>query len=156
QRTPGSRGGRRAARNTRHHRVGPRTISGAGAQRPPLLRENDRAPPHDQRPAALGPSPRLHVLPTAAKGFFHLLARSRTLQKLAARYGMRGKAGFARRFIAGEDVDDAIAAARAVQERGLLLTLDYLGENVRSIDEAFSASTEYLRVVDAITAAGVE
>ena len=48
---------------------------------------------------------------SASKTFFHLLARSRVLQHLASRYGMRKPTSFARRFIAGETVAEAIAAA---------------------------------------------
>ena len=44
------------------------------------------------------------MLDRAAKAFFQLLARSRTLKTLASRYGMRRPASFARRFIAGETV----------------------------------------------------
>ena len=43
---------------------------------------------------------------------------------------------FARRFIAGETIDEAVVVARALQSHGLHLTLDYLGESVRSIDAA--------------------
>ena len=59
------------------------------------------------------------MLDSASKAFFHLLAQSGTLKKLASRYGMRRPASFARRFIAGETVEEAIAAARAVEARGL-------------------------------------
>jgi proline dehydrogenase len=40
----------------------------------------------------------------------------------------------ARRFIAGETIDDAIHASRALNAKGLLVSLDYLGESVK--DEA--------------------
>ena len=53
------------------------------------------------------------MLDAASKTFFHLVAQSRTLKKMASRYGMRRPASFARRFIAGETVEEAIAAARA-------------------------------------------
>ena len=51
---------------------------------------------------------------------------------------------FARRFIAGETVDEAIEAARAVEARGLLQTLDYLGESVGTLAEADAATRDYL------------
>ena len=68
---------------------------------------------------------------------------------------MRSRSAFARRFIAGETVDEAIAAARAIEARGLMQTLDYLGESVGSLAEADAATKDYLRVADAITQAGV-
>jgi proline dehydrogenase len=63
---------------------------------------------------------------------------------------------FARRFIAGEEVDDAIVAARALQAKGLLLTLDYLGESVTTPDQATAATREYLGLMDDIVAANIE
>jgi proline dehydrogenase len=93
---------------------------------------------------------------TAAKTFFHLLARSTALKNLASRYGMRKPASFARRFIAGENVDEAIAAARLIEAQGLLLTLDYLGESVTSAAEAETATLDYLGLIDAVTHSGIE
>jgi proline dehydrogenase len=96
------------------------------------------------------------MLQTASKAFFHLLAGSSTLKSLASRYGMRPGGGFARRFIAGETVDEAIAASRETQASGLTTTLDYLGESVGSIAEADTATRAYLGVMERIAAAGVE
>jgi proline dehydrogenase len=96
------------------------------------------------------------MLDSASKTFFHLLARSDTLKKLASRYGMRKPTSFARRFIAGETVDEAIDASRVLQARHLLLTLDLLGESVGDLEEADAATREYLLVTDAIMRAGIE
>jgi proline dehydrogenase len=95
------------------------------------------------------------MLDNASKAFFHLLARSTVLRDVASRYGMRSANAFARRFIAGETVEEAIAAARALESRGLLQTLDHLGESVTSLAEADAAVREYLRVADAVTQAGI-
>jgi proline dehydrogenase len=95
------------------------------------------------------------VLDRASKTFFHLLARSGALKHLASRYGMRGPTSFARRFIAGETIEEAIEAARAVERQGLFQTLDYLGEGVSSLAEADAATRDYLRIVHAITASGI-
>jgi proline dehydrogenase len=95
------------------------------------------------------------MLDRAAKTFFHLLARSSALKSVAARYGMRKPTSFARRFIAGETVAEAIQAARAVEREGLLQTLDYLGEGVTGLVEADSATRDYLRVIDEIIASGI-
>jgi proline dehydrogenase len=93
---------------------------------------------------------------SAAKTFFHLLARSTALKDLASRYGMRQPTSFARRFIAGESVDEAIAAARVIEAQGLLQTLDYLGESVTGVEEAEAAVLDYLRVIEAVTRSGIE
>jgi proline dehydrogenase len=96
------------------------------------------------------------MLDSASKTAFHLLAQSAILKKVASRYGMRRRTSFARRFIAGESVPEAIEAARAVQARGLGLTLDYLGESVASLGEADAATRDYLAAIDAITQSGIE
>ena len=96
------------------------------------------------------------MLDSASKAAFHLLAQSTILKKAASRYGMRRPTSFARRFIAGETVAEAIDAARAVQARGLGLTLDYLGEAVASLAEADAATRDYLAAIDAIAASGIE
>ncbi|MGC4085001.1 MAG: hypothetical protein QM736_23520 [Vicinamibacterales bacterium] len=64
------------------------------------------------------------MLDNASKKFFHLLAQSERSARLASRYGMRAEHAFARRFIAGETVEEAIDAARVIEARGLLHTLD--------------------------------
>ena len=96
------------------------------------------------------------MLGSTSKALFHLLASSRALSRFSTRFGMRSATSFARRFVAGETVEEAIAAARAVEARGLLHTLDYLGEGVTTLAEADSATRDYLRVIDAIGAAGIE
>jgi proline dehydrogenase len=96
------------------------------------------------------------MLGRVSRHFFHFLAGVRTLQRVASRLGMRKPTSFARRFIAGETIDEAIAAARAVQASGRLLTLDYLGENVTNLDEADAATRTYLDIVQAMTAAGTD
>jgi proline dehydrogenase len=86
---------------------------------------------------------------------FSFLARSVTLKRLASRYGMTPN-GFARRFIAGETVDEAITAARAMQVRGLHVALDYLGESVTTTKAATAASREYVQLIETIVASGIE
>ena len=96
------------------------------------------------------------MLQTVSKGFFHVLAGSQPLKALASRYGMRADGGFARRFIAGESVQEAIDAARRIEAGGLHVTLDYLGESVASIAEADAATRAYIAILGEIAAAGIE
>jgi proline dehydrogenase len=95
------------------------------------------------------------MLDRTSKAFFHLIAQSRLLKKIASSYGMRKPTSFARRFIAGETVEQAIAAAHAVEERGLTQTLDLLGESVSNLADAEAATREYVRLVDSIIASGI-
>ena len=95
------------------------------------------------------------MLDSLSKNIFYMLARSPGLKSLASRYGMRHTDSFARRFIAGESIEEAIAAARVVEQAGLEATLDFLGESVASAEEANAATMAYLDVMRKITEAGV-
>jgi proline dehydrogenase len=95
------------------------------------------------------------MVSAASRSFFHLLARSRTLKRAASYYGLRTPRSTGRRFIAGETVDEAIEAARALEARGLFHTLDHLGESVTSLAEADAATRDYLAIVDAVVRAEV-
>jgi len=94
------------------------------------------------------------MIDRVSRGLFDVLAGSQPLKRLASRYGMK-TGGFARRFIAGENVDEAIAAARAIEATGMTQTLDYLGESIATMAEADQATRAYLGVVDRITQAGI-
>ena len=95
------------------------------------------------------------MLDALSKASFHAFAGSHILKRLASRYGMARAHSFARRFIAGETLEEAIAAARAVEARGLTLTLDYLGESVATLEATEAATCEYRRIVDAVIASGI-
>jgi len=62
----------------------------------------------------------------------------------------------ARRFIAGEQLSDAIQAIRATNATGMMATLDYLGEHVHNQAEAALNADEYIRALQAIREAGVD
>ena len=61
----------------------------------------------------------------------------------------------ARRFVAGEELHEAIEAVQALNARGLMATIDHLGENTRTREEAVRAAQEYLRILDAIEEHGL-
>ena len=95
------------------------------------------------------------MLHASSRAFFNRLAGSSTIKRLASRYGMKQPGGFARRFVAGETLEEAIAAARAVEQRGMMTTLNYLGERVQSAAAAQAATREYLAVLEMVLAAGI-
>jgi proline dehydrogenase len=96
------------------------------------------------------------MLHAASKAFFETLSSSRTLKRLASRYGTSGRRAFARRFIAGETVDDAIDAVRRLEAQGLHHTLDHLGESVSTLAGTEACTREYVSLIRDIAAAGVE
>jgi len=58
--------------------------------------------------------------------------------------------GMARRFVAGETLDEAIMAVRACNSLGMYASLDYLGENVATTTDAQRARDAYLQIFDRI------
>jgi proline dehydrogenase len=56
------------------------------------------------------------------------------------------------RFVAGEALDEALAAARVCNDSGMLVSLDYLGENVSTTADAQHSRDAYLEVFEKIAA----
>src|ERR1700674_2163516 len=56
----------------------------------------------------------------------------------------------AHRFVPGETLDEAIAAARQCNNLGMFASLDYLGENVSTQEDAQRARDAYLEIFDRI------
>lgn len=61
----------------------------------------------------------------------------------------------AKRFVAGLDVAAALDAVRRLNDRGILATLDILGENVHEQDHAVRAADAYVALLEEIAHAGV-
>jgi proline dehydrogenase len=59
------------------------------------------------------------------------------------------------RFIAGLELEDAIAVCRRLNQMGYLVTLDCLGEGVTSEEEALAARDAYLRALESIERLGL-
>jgi proline dehydrogenase len=60
------------------------------------------------------------------------------------------------RFIAGSELEQALSTCSKIRGEGITATLDYLGENVRSLEEAAACRDMYLRMLDGLYAAGLE
>ncbi len=56
----------------------------------------------------------------------------------------------AKRFVAGESVDEAIATVRSLNDAGMTVTLDYLGEDVNTEAEAQATHEGYSHLIDAL------
>lgn len=63
---------------------------------------------------------------------------------------------FSKDYIAGETIDEAVIAAKKLNEEGILTTIDVLGEFITSLDEAEANKNEYLEVIEKAESAGVE
>ena len=62
----------------------------------------------------------------------------------------------ARRFVAGETLEDALAVTEKLNRQGMTVTLDYLGESVRDADVARAASAVYVDALAEIERRGLE
>lgn len=60
------------------------------------------------------------------------------------------------RFIPGEELDDAVAAARALNARGMAASLNPVGEHVHSEAEAAAAADSYVEILRRIDAEGLD
>jgi proline dehydrogenase len=63
--------------------------------------------------------------------------------------------GFVRRFVAGEGVEDAVSAARTAVSRGLLATIDHLGEDVTDVCGAESNVRAYVQLLNRLDQEGL-
>ncbi len=60
------------------------------------------------------------------------------------------------RFMPGEKIDDAVAAAATLKPQGITTILTRLGENLTSLDEAEEVTQHYLDVLDRVQRAGLD
>lgn len=62
----------------------------------------------------------------------------------------------ARRFVAGETVESAVAAVRELNAAGMSATLDILGENVKSQEQASRTADKYIDLLQMIHDTGID
>jgi proline dehydrogenase len=59
------------------------------------------------------------------------------------------------RYVAGESSEDAVAVARALRSAGLLVTLDYLGEDTADAQRAAATAAQYVHLLGKLAAEGL-
>jgi proline dehydrogenase len=59
------------------------------------------------------------------------------------------------RFVAGDTADDALRVTRRLQANGLLVSLDYLGEDTVDPEQATAVTEEYVRLLGLLAGAGL-
>src|ERR1700693_5872080 len=82
------------------------------------------------------------------------LAKSSRLRRWITSHGATRR--MARRFVPGEELAPAIEAARACNQAGMTVSLDHLGENVITREEAARARASYTDALDRLAAEGVQ
>lgn len=78
------------------------------------------------------------------------VAESRRMQSRAKRSRIVRRA--VRRFLPGERLEDAMAAARNLRDQGIESVLTYLGENVSNRSEAYAVVEQYLEALRRVSA----
>jgi proline dehydrogenase len=81
-------------------------------------------------------------------------SESRWLRQQAPRMGFVKKA--VRRFMPGERIEDALAAAQALRGDGITAVVTKLGENVSEMREADAVAAHYVDVLTQIAASGLD
>ncbi|MBI4459613.1 MAG: proline dehydrogenase family protein [Acidobacteria bacterium] len=79
--------------------------------------------------------------------FLYLASQKRIERFLLALPGAQKVAG---QFVAGDRLAQALGVVGRLNRRGILVTLDHLGENVQSLADAAAARDEYCRILDEI------
>jgi proline dehydrogenase len=80
-------------------------------------------------------------------------SRSSAAQRLIV--AAPGTRSIVKRFVAGEHPDDAVAAARALIDKGLRVSVDHLGEDTLDRADAIAMRDSCLEVIAALHAAGL-
>jgi proline dehydrogenase len=60
------------------------------------------------------------------------------------------------RFVAGETLEQAITSCQQLNDAGMLVTLDLLGENLTNPDRAIASADEYCAILDRIDQTGLQ
>jgi len=84
---------------------------------------------------------------------FLFLSKNQFANRTAKKYGLRFGA---KRFVAGEQIAEAIEAVRELNRMGIVATLDHLGEFIFTEEEAVESAEYCVRTLDAIAASGVK
>ena len=58
---------------------------------------------------------------------------------------------FSKRYVAGETMDESISISKDLNEQGILITVDLLGEFIQTLDEAEQNKNAYLNIVSRYT-----
>ena len=87
------------------------------------------------------------------RSFLIYLSKAAWARQMVTRWDVAWRA--ASRFVAGEKLEDAIRAIQELNAAGINATLDHLGENTTTPDEARQAVDDIIQIVDAIEKSGV-
>lgn len=79
------------------------------------------------------------------------IAGNSAVEKLSVKYGKK----LARKFISSDNLQGALKEVQALNDKGIMATLDALGEGIKHMSEAEGYRDEYLRLIEGIHQSGV-
>ena len=82
------------------------------------------------------------------------LSQSATAKRMVT--GTPVSRAMAQRFVAGDTLEEAVEAARVLNDAGLTVSLDYLGESVESREEAEAATDMVIRILETVKREGLD
>lgn len=88
------------------------------------------------------------------RAFLLYMSNANWIRNIVTRWRVARK--MASRFVAGDTFEDALIAIRRLNEKGLLTTLDNLGENVTASEDALKATDTYIEIFQRLHDAGVK
>ncbi len=81
------------------------------------------------------------------RDFFLFLSKNKGLSKMAKRHGLRLGAA---RFVAGETIGRAVKVIKDLNDKGLAVTIDYIGEFIDNEEEANEMADQSIEAIQAI------
>ncbi|MCM3670305.1 proline dehydrogenase family protein [Mesobacillus maritimus] len=82
------------------------------------------------------------------RNFFLYLSQNRMMTRLAKKYGLRLGAA---RFVAGSSLEEAVEAIKALNEKGLAVTVDYLGEFIDNKADTVERVNQCIKMIEVIS-----
>ena len=91
--------------------------------------------------------PRIVMIERTMRDFFLFLSKNKAMTKVAKKYGLQFGAS---RFVAGEEIEQAVEVIKKLNKEGLAVTIDFLGEFVDNEEEANFMTDNSIEAVRAI------
>jgi proline dehydrogenase len=82
------------------------------------------------------------------------LSQADWMRRLVMGWGIARKVAL--RFVAGETLEEAIQVAKTLNENGMYVTMDQLGEHTHTTAQAGATADEIIKILDAIDQSGVK
>lgn len=74
------------------------------------------------------------------------VAGNKIVERLTLKYGRK----MARKFIAGDTLEEALTETKRLNQLGVMVTLDHLGEGITSLEEATGYRDQYIQLLEGI------